>query len=341
MALPSIEDLLGKSKPADPSQTPNAPQQLVSRMQTIALAQLEKATEQQAAILGIPFVNLKGFPISQEVLRLLPRAQAEALQLIPFFQQGEQIRVGAVDPKKEGVTEAVFQLGERARGHAELYLISPESLKQGLKLYESLPVIHIVTGGVEIPPEDIVRFRAETKTAADVQRVMERATVTDIVAALMASAVEMHSSDIHIEAEEKDIAVRFRLDGVLQDIARIPKERWMQLISRVKLVSGLKINFSSGPQDGRFTIFIDKEKVDVRVSTLPTSYGERIVLRILDKDNSKLNLSDLGMNEKALVLFSLCARVPRGFGRAGFLHVSKANARPDLATPRGLRLGVP
>jgi type IV pilus assembly protein PilB len=116
---------------------------------------------------------------------------------------------------------------------------------------------------------------------------------------IVASALKAEASDIHIEAEENMVVVRFRLDGILHNIAQLPKEMQKQLISRIKLLSGLKINIFDKPQDGRFTIFLTNDKVDVRVSTIPTGFGESIVMRLLRSAAVGLEFEDLGLRGKA------------------------------------------
>jgi len=124
-------------------------------------------------------------------------------------------------------------------------------------------------------------------------------STTDLITFIIAGAVESKVSDIHIEAEEKDVKIRFRIDGILQDVAKLDREQWKQIISRVKLLSSLKINVTTRPQDGRFTIFLDGEDTDVRISTIPTAYGESVVMRILRSSVVGLKFEDLGFRGKS------------------------------------------
>lgn len=302
---PSIEDLMGGSgstpgaKPGK-AQTDLTPQEKLSqRMSKINEEQLEKAAERKAASAGVGYVNLKGFPVSPEALRLLPFKRAKELKMIPFLLLGEELRIGAVDPTNEGVKEAAFQIGEREKAHPDIYLISERSFEQGLKLYDTLPKIRAVTEGVEISEEEIKTYRKSIKTIADLQPLLAGATTTDIVAILLAAALEIGTSDIHIEAEEKQVAVRYRIDGVLQAIATIPKESWKQLVNRIKLVAGLKLNITTAPQDGRFTIHFGGENIDVRTSALPTAFGESVVMRLLVPSAISLKFEELGFRKPA------------------------------------------
>ncbi|OGL89015.1 hypothetical protein A3H75_03045 [Candidatus Uhrbacteria bacterium RIFCSPLOWO2_02_FULL_51_9] len=163
-----------------------------------------------------------------------------------------------------------------------------------MERYATLPKVIAFKDEVSLSEDALKNFRAIAKDKAQLQKLLAEATITDVVAIVTAAALEMKSSDIHVEAEEKGIAVRFRVDGILQDVATIPKERWKQMISRFKLVASLKINVDNVPQDGRFTIVEDGKKIDVRISTLPTVYGESVVMRIL-KPLSNVEFESLGI----------------------------------------------
>jgi type II secretory ATPase GspE/PulE/Tfp pilus assembly ATPase PilB-like protein len=173
-------------------------------------------------------------------------------------------------------------------------MVSKHSFESALRLYDTLPSIRQITKGVTVSEEDIKRF-TDIHSFDRLQAALAGATVTDIVVILVAAALNTRSSDIHIEAEEKTIAVRFRIDGILTKVAAIPGAEWVRMISRVKLISGLKINVTDQPQDGRFTISLANEKIEVRVSTIPTAYGESVVMRLLRSSATGIKLESLGM----------------------------------------------
>ena len=129
---------------------------------------------------------------------------------------------------------------------------------------------------------------------------------------LVSVALKTGSSDIHVEAEEADIKARLRIDGILHDIATLPSELWKQIAARVKLLSGLKLNIVDRPQDGRFTIFYKKDKVEVRVSTLPTGYGESVVMRLLRSTATGLSFEDLGLSPYTYKLLKAEIDKPNG-----------------------------
>lgn len=296
MPLPSIDDLIKKQEKLHQSETQ---EKYEKKMQDIRYKEKEEEIKEQATTAGLSYINLKGFPIAPETLKLLPEEQAKENNMLVFFHGGGETRVGATDPNNEQVKELSYQIGERTHSNIKIYLISQQSLESALKLYGLLPKIKKITKGVEIKETEIAKFRKEITSYKDLNEKIKGISTTDLVTFVVAGAVEAKVSDIHIEAEEKDVKVRFRIDGILQDVAEVPKEQWKQIISRIKLLSSLKLNITTRPQDGRFTIFINGGKTDVRVSTIPTAYGESVVMRLLRSVATGLNFDDLGFRGKA------------------------------------------
>lgn len=273
---------------------------LDDKMQELRTGSKEKETEEQASLLGVPYIDLKGFPISPDALRLIPEEQASAEQVVVFFHNGPQMRLGAVRPKAQQVSDLAFQLAERHKTQVEIYQISDNSLHEALKLYRAIPKIKKIVKGVQIKEEELKRYQEEMDSFEDISNVLKNASITDILAILIAAALKLGSSDIHIEAEEKGIMVRFRVDGVLQEVAILEKNDWKKIISRIKLIASLKLNINDKPQDGRFTIFQKDVKIDVRTSTIPTAWGESVVMRILNPESIQLEFEQLGFRKATL-----------------------------------------
>lgn len=317
MANPSIDDLLkqysgGAHSPAPQAASEETQEKFEEKMTEIALKEKEKIAEKKAAELGFPYINLKGFPISPETLTSVPKELAEKLKIICFLNTGTEIRIGAINPTDEQVKEILLSLEDKFHSHGEIYLISENSFNLAFKLFAALPTIKKVVSGVEISEADLQKFSAEIKNFKDLHEKIQKANITDIVTMVIAASITARSSDIHIEAEEKDIKIRFRVDGVLADAAALPKEQWSKVISRIKLLSGLKINVTDIPQDGRFTIFVKDGKIDVRVSCLPTSYGESVVMRLLMPSAAGLGFDGLGLWEPAYSQLKIQTERPNG-----------------------------
>lgn len=336
-SLPSIQDLLKKRAadkaqtgtstestpvpasaptPSTPPSAPKAPaipasarihlsddetaQKLSEKMGAIKLEEREKESQKLAASLGVASINLKGFPISPEALALVPEEQATALKVVCFLFTGPELRLGAVNPEDPAVKELLFELGERHKTNPKLYALSEDSFNQGLKLYAALPKIKTIIKGVQITEAELEKYAAQMTDFASIAKVMESSSVTDILAVVIAASLKLGSSDIHIEAEEKGIAVRFRVDGVLQEVAVLAREQWAKIINRIKLIASLKINITDQAQDGRFTIFQKNKQIDVRISTIPTAFGESVVMRLLNPDTIALEFEKLGFRPASL-----------------------------------------
>jgi type II secretory ATPase GspE/PulE/Tfp pilus assembly ATPase PilB-like protein len=293
----SIEDLLGKKKPgtSKPGEE-TAQEKFGEKMEEIALKNLEMRTRRKAAELGFEYIDLKGFPISPEALQLIPREQSKKEKVIAFLFNGKDCRIGAVDPNNPILEEIKFQVAERAHPETtKVYMISPHSYQLAERTYDALPEVKEIVKGVEITQADLDRFNAAVPSLKELDGAVQKVTTTDFVALIVAISLSSGVSDIHIEAQEKQVDVKYRVDGILNKVAAVKKELWQRIVNRIKLFSGLKLNITTVPQDGRFTIFTKDGKVDVRVSTLPTAYGESIVMRLLKPGTIALQFEQLGI----------------------------------------------
>jgi type IV pilus assembly protein PilB len=299
MYMASIEDLLGKGKKASDPSNLTTQEKFEEKMKKIRLKEKEAETQARAASLGFEYISLEGFPISPEALVLIPREQAKAKKVIAFLYSGEEVRIGAVDPSNQDIEEIKFQVAERVHANVKVYMISERSFELAEKMYDSLPEVKTITKGVEISAEELKKFQEQVKSLSDLNDLVQKVNTTDFVTLIIAASLE-ETSDIHIEAGEKEVVVRFRIDGILQKVASVKKDLWPRIVNRFKLISALKLNITTVPQDGRFTIFLgDGSKIDVRVSTLPTAYGESIVMRLLKPGAINLAFEDLGLRGKA------------------------------------------
>ena len=158
-----------------------------------------------------------------------------------------------------------------------------------------IPKIRKYNRNIEITENDLNKFSEKFTSFQDLQAKIDEAQVGDIVNMIIAASIKSNSSDIHIEAEEKIIKIRFRIDGVLHDVASINKDLWKKIISRMKVLAQVKINIDNKPQDGRMSITTKKEKIDIRVSFLPTNFGESVVMRLLRSNSIGFSFEDLGI----------------------------------------------
>ncbi|MFA6421828.1 MAG: GspE/PulE family protein [Candidatus Buchananbacteria bacterium] len=304
---PSIEDLLSEDTPEEGSTTAK----LQQKIKSITIKEKETETEKQANEIGLPYISLESFGISPETLTTIDEARAKELKSVCFLNTGKQIRIGAVDYNDQ-VMALEQELKEKNFAGVETYLISQHSFEAAFKLYATLPKVRKFVRGIEIKEEDLQKFQDEIIKFSDLNEQIKKVSLTQMVTLIIAAAIKARSSDIHIEAEEKDVKVRYRIDGVLNDVAIVEKSMWPQIISRIKQLAKLKINITDKPQDGRFTIFLKDDKVDVRVSCLPTSFGESVVMRLLMSSFAGISFEELGLRGQALEILSREIERPNG-----------------------------
>jgi len=260
----------------------------------ITTLEKEKIVMRKAGSLGLPHIDLSQFPVSSEALRTIPEEQARAEKVICFYYSIEEIRLGCVEPTKE-VEEIAYQIAERHHAQVGIYLISEHSLERVLKLYATLPLIKPINKEINITDDELAKYQASISTLQSISENFEQISVTELLVLLIASALKTNASDVHVESEEDGVKVRYRIDGVLHDVAELPKEKLKKFIARIKLLADLKLNVDDKPQDGRVTLRLSKDSLDVRVSTMPTAHGESVVMRILYGNYQGINMEDLGI----------------------------------------------
>jgi len=287
-------------------------EKLAKKMVKIDIGSKEREAEALAAAQGVPYINLVGFAISPDALRLIPEERAREIKTLAFLYTGAELRIASTDPTNENIKQFAFGIGERLKTHAVLYQITEDSFDHAIGLYRTLPKIRNIVKGVQIKEEEISSYQEKMDSFKDIDKILKEASITDVLAIVVAASIKLGSSDIHIEAEEKGIAVRLRVDGILQDVATLDIKQWKKIINRIKLIAGLKLNITDKPQDGRFTIYQKDKKIDVRTSTLPTAWGESVVMRILNPDSIQLKFEQLGFRKAAFARLAREIEKPHG-----------------------------
>lgn len=269
------------------------------KMHQVAIKEKEIETMRLSAKIGFPHIDLSKFPVSQQALKQVERETAELLRAVCFYYTQDEVRVGAIDPLDQEVQKFLEELKEHNHVSGMLYLISQNSLDHVIKMYDRLPIVRPVTKDLSIKEEDMKKVQADVTNFQGLQKLLQKTSTTDLLTFLLGAALKLGSSDLHVEAEENRIVVRVRLDGILHDAADIEKSKFGKLLARIKLISSLKINITNKPQDGRFTIKLVDGSVDVRVSTMPTVFGESIVMRILPQKKEGLTFDTIGLRGDA------------------------------------------
>lgn len=235
--------------------------------------------------------------IPKTVLSSISQEAAVFYKLIPFAKDKNTLKVGMVNPDDVNALEAVKLIGQHQGLKTEVYKISEEEFQKATKQYSSL------SAEVKQALSALERELEEETGKPLIQRkssFVQEAPITKMVAVILRHAVEGNSSDIHIEPGEKDIRVRFRVDGILHSSLLMPKKVHLAIISRIKILANLKIDETRKPQDGRFRATVNNKQIDFRVSSLPTNHGEKVVMRLLDTSSTLLELTDLGLRHQGL-----------------------------------------
>lgn len=257
----------------------------------------KQIAQAKAKILGIPFVSseeLSSSGIATEVLNMIPEQVARRYSLIPFKVGADGISVAMSDP----LDIQVIQFIEKKTGKKiQRYMALPEDITRAISDQYSQNLTSEVVSALKE-----VSTQTEEKDQSDLDKaeIIREAPVANIVTQLLEYAVKTKASDIHIEPEENQTRVRYRIDGILHEKIILPKKVHEAVISRVKIMSNLKIDERRLPQDGRFTYSDHNQDIDLRISTLPTIFGEKIVMRLLAKSNKPPTLLELGLRASAL-----------------------------------------
>lgn len=293
----SIEELIDSADQALDKDSPGA--LFAEKQQQIKVKDLERLAVSRAQSTGVPYIDLSSFPIGQEAIGLIEEEEAKRTGVVCFFFDGKNLRLAALDPFNQEVRAKLQELKAKYFvSSGEVYLVSRHSLDKALWHYKSVPKIKAAPAKVQITAQDLEKFKEEISDFKSLNEKINKVNMSDMLVLIIAAAIKVGSSDVHIEAEENGVAVRLRVDGTLQEAATIGKEKWKQVTARLKILSKVKINIENKPQDGRFTIKANDEDLVVRSSFLPTAYGESVVMRLLRLGAVSLPFNDLGLSER-------------------------------------------
>lgn len=307
----SITDLFSDAA-GQPGNEESAAAKFAVKQKQLKIKELERLTKQKAEASGWLYVDLVGFPISPEALVLIDEAEAEELKTICFFYDGKSIRLASREPGGPAAERQARRLAEKYFSAVKVYLVTENSFNYGLAMYKTIPKVREVAKGIKITGEDLNKYGEKFSSFQDLQAEINQAQTTEIVTMITAAAVKSNSSDVHIEAGEESIKTRFRIDGVLHDAAVIDKSSWEKIISRLKLLAGVKINIIDKPQDGRLSIYMKNDRIDIRASFLPTNFGESVVMRLLRSSAVGLEFNDLGIRGWAFLQLEREVERPNG-----------------------------
>ncbi|MBI4132136.1 MAG: type II/IV secretion system protein [Candidatus Sungbacteria bacterium] len=246
----------------------------------------------------LPYADLSAMPINVDALALVREDDARAAELAVVQKTGQRLEIGVRNPEHPK-TKAILEDLAGRRYTPDLFLVSKTSLEKAWAVYTNVTRrARVISGEVEVSAERLAQFRSKVKALPDIASLLgsvETKRATDILEIILAGALAVDASDVHLEPQSEAVRLRYRLDGVLADAASLPKESYRFILSRIKLIAEMKLNVQTRGQDGRFTIRAEGADMEVRASTLPGPYGENIVLRVLNPKAIAITFAELGM----------------------------------------------
>lgn len=257
----------------------------------------EKVAQLEAEHYGLEYLDLSGNDIEKETINLLSRNLAETYQVVIFDEDKNTLKVGLTNPTNLKAREAVEFVARQKNLKAEFYLISKKSFSLAIKQYSALKAevkqaLDVAEGKIQEKEKQAEEDVGEEAVGG----VVKSAPISKMVDVIIKHGVEMKASDIHIEPFTAQTRVRYRIDGVLRTQLLLPKAVHASIVSRIKVISNLKIDETRIPQDGRVRLKVNKQNVDFRVSTLPLYEQEKVVMRILDTSSGAISLERLGFS---------------------------------------------
>jgi len=256
--------------------------------------------------------------INSDALRVIPEDMARHAKVGPFALIGKKVKIGIVSPQNDATAAALKEIENRGLIVIP-FLVSPTTLEKIWGRYHDLSFSNETkAGSLDISSDEIVASMKKVQHIPDIQKLIEDILaqkksyrVTKILEMILAGALAIDASDIHLEPEEAYVRLRYRLDGVLTDVMRFSPSTYNLLLSRIKLISGLKLNIS-GAQDGRFSVVVGDSEIEIRTSVLPGAYNGSIVLRVLNPKGIQVPMEELGIDPHLFTVIEKQIRKPNG-----------------------------
>ncbi len=262
----------------------------------------EMLTHAIAQISGMPYVNLTNSLINQEVLSLLPEDVAERFMAVPLAELNNRLAVAMVDASNVQAVDYLSNLIERP---LKVFMASEAGVRHVLDQYRT--DLSTVDEAAEVSQQE-----ADKEKEDSIKTIVQDSPISRALSTILEYAVKSRASDIHIEPLEESLKIRCRVDGVLREIMQLPKAIEPALVSRIKILSNLKIDEHRIPQDGQFAVKVANKEVDLRIAISPVVWGEQVVIRLLDKSGSSFNIEEMGYAGRALRMIRKGIHRPNG-----------------------------
>lgn len=261
----------------------------------------ELLTHGIAQVSGVPYVNLTNTIVDQSILSLLPSDIAERFMAVPLAEVQNRLAVAMIDANN---VQAVDYLANRIQRPLKVFMASEAGVRHILDQYKT--DLSSVDVAAKASQEDV------KNESGDIKTIVQDSPISRALSTILEYAVKSRASDIHIEPLEKALKIRCRIDGVLREVMQLPKSIEPALVSRIKILSNLKIDEHRVPQDGQFTVKVGNKEVDLRIAVSPVVWGEQVVIRLLDKTGNSFDLEQMGYAGRALRAIRKGVKRPNG-----------------------------
>lgn len=262
----------------------------------------EMLTHGVAQVSGVPYVNLLATTVDQKILDLLPNDIAERFMAVPIAEIKNRLAVAMLDANN---VQTVDYLANRIQRPLKVFMASEDSIRHVLDQYKT--DLSSVNEAAQLTGAE-----SNAAAASNVKAIVQDSPISRALTTILEYAVKAHASDIHIEPLERSLKIRCRIDGVLREIMQLPKSIEPALVSRIKILSKLKIDEHRVPQDGQFAVAVNNKEVDLRIAISPVVWGEQVVIRLLDKSGNSFSLEDMGYAGRSLRTIRKGIKRPNG-----------------------------
>ncbi len=271
----------------------------------------ERATQERAQKMGMSYIDIASVHINPDHLRVLTQAEATQALTLPFFRIGKKLRLAIVHPTRAETQDLIRRL--KLEGYAiNVNLASESGLHEALEAYRKIEEpTALVTQNI-VDEANLASYQVEIENLSALREKIQSVTADEALNVLSVGALKTGASDVHYQPEENHVIVRFRIDGVLQKILELDLGTYGYIANQLKYKAGMRLNITNVPQDGRYMFMVNDRKIDLRVSSIPTEYGESFVCRLLDSKKKNLHLEELGFEGRNLEILQKALALPNG-----------------------------
>lgn len=272
----------------------------------------ERLAAETAKRFGLPYINLVGYPIEPKALQVIPEDLAKKYAAIAFEKVNNQVRIATPVPENPQFIPFLKQMAGTTNMDYVPVVCSKTSYTFAIKQYDFIEPEPPTLEKMFVDPNETAGARGELTSLANIAAKLKSISTSSLLEMVFGGAINLQASDVHIEPEEKEARLRYRIDGMLQDVITIPHSTYRQVANRIKYLSKMQLDTLGKAQDGRFDIAVGEKPVDVRVSAIPGAWGEIFVLRLLDQSGTMINMEELGFSPQVRALIDEAIAKPNG-----------------------------